>query len=123
MRNFILKHFILSIGMPVDQKDAYVEVIVDAPEKLISMAEQSEYYISEIRFYHRVRITDGSPIGYGGQMDPRNSNFYFAETYYDCTSSMDATTNDYLKYVSEVQNLYPEYQMVPAFTLSYRNQK
>ena len=123
MRNFILKHFILSIGMPVDPKDAYVEVIVDAPEKLISMAEQSEYYISEIRFYHRVRITDGSPIGYGGPTDPRDSSYYFAETDYDHEFSLDAEVNDYLKYVHEVKSLYPEYQMIPSFTLSYRNPK
>ena len=46
MRNFILKHFILSIGMPVDQKDAYVEVIVDAPEKLISISSHLQGLIT-----------------------------------------------------------------------------
>ena len=123
MRSFIFKHTIVSIGTPVDQKDAFVEVIVDNPKELILIVEKSAYYISEIRFYHRVKIMDGSMIGYGGPTDPRDSSYYFAETDYDHEFSLDAEINDYLKYVHEIESLYPEYQMIPSFTLSYRNLK
>ena len=118
--DYLKEHTIVKIGSPVLN---YVscETIVDNPAELISIVLQNNCYISEIRWWDRVKITSGSIIGYGGPRDPRSPySYFFAETDICKTFNIYAQEKEYSEYLSCIKNLYSKFDLFPAFDIKMR---
>ncbi len=111
---YLTNHLIVQCGIP-SSEFICSEAIVENPDELISAVRQTNYYISHVRWWDYVKIGDVSPIGYGGTRDPRNPNYYFAET--DICRDFDTATTDkeYRDYLLQVKEKYSGYNILPAF--------
>lgn len=97
------------------------EVIVDDPPGVIHTAEESKYYIAEIRWWDRAKIATGSTIGYGGPRDPKDPNtYFFAETDIDKVFSANTEACTYYDYLRQIINENCCYDLRPAFIFKER---
>lgn len=117
INDYLLKHTIVKIGNGIP---GYVccETIVDDPIELISVVMENECYISEIRWWDLVPISEGSTIGYGGARDPRAPDtMFFAET--DICTEFYGTSEyeDYCSYLEQIKCNYSNHNLFPAFCI------
>ena len=116
--SFLKNHTIVSIGKPITDICVAAEVISDDPFGLIQVALEHNCYISEIRFWDRVKMSETSSLGYGGPRDPREAgDTYFAETDICRCFSPKTTYEEYRKYLHDVQKAYPNHELYPAFDI------
>ena len=83
----IKKHAIIytTIGDLINDNCVATEIIFDDPEAFAEYFLVNNCFISTIRWWDRTLINQPSPIGGGGRKDPRNPEFYFAETHIEST--------------------------------------
>jgi len=113
---YLDRHLIVQIGI---RSPEYVcaEAIVDNPDELISIIEGTAYYISHIRWWDHVKIGVVSPIGYGGTRNPRDYDYYFAETDICKDFDISTTLDEYRDYLAQVKGRYIDYSIYPAFDI------
>ena len=114
-QDYLMRHKIVKIGKHIL---GYVcsEVIVDNPEEFIMIVQQNGYFISEIRWWEYTSITEVPSIGYGGPRDPRcPDKYYFAETDVCISFCKPVRYQDYVSYLVQVKNAYPNLILHPAF--------
>lgn len=113
---FLSNHVIVQAGV---QLPDYIctELIVDNPNELISLVQKSEYYISHICWWDYVKIGYSSSLGYGGRRNPREPDYYFAETDICRDFEMTATANEYYDYLVKVKNKFSCFNIFPAFDI------
>ena len=116
LNQFLASNTIVSAGSAFGQY-LCCETIVDAPETLIALVSERQCYISEIRFWDRVLMSAGSSIGYGGPLDPRDHDYFFAETDLCQTFSKDASAEDYTTFIRETREKFPSHALYPAFDI------
>ena len=115
--DYLRIHSIVKIGHTLPNH-VCCETIVDDPIEFISVVCNGNYYISEIRWWDRVKITEGSDIGYGGTIDPRFPNeFFFAETDLCQVFSPFTKEAEYKKYVDYVFKSHTMHDLHPAFDI------
>ncbi|MBR2650774.1 MAG: hypothetical protein IKD45_03865 [Clostridia bacterium] len=117
IEDFLNEHKIVQIG---NTTDGYVccEIIVDNPTELIYALQDSNAYISEIRWWDRVKISCGSTIGYGGPRDPRASDeYFFAETDICKTYNAPPKNTEIHEYITRIKKEYCEYNLFPSFDI------
>ena len=118
--DYLNNHTITRIGHSIA---GYVccEIIVDNPIDLIPIVRENNCYISEIRWWDRVKIASGSIIGYGGPRDPRNPNsYFFAETDICKTFDNFSCDKDYYVYLQQIFKEYNKFDLHPAFDIKRR---
>lgn len=112
---FIDEHEIVKIGK-ASQEDVCPEVIVDDPIGLISIIKQNHCYIYQITWWDRVKLGIGSPIGYGGPLDPRCPNeYFFSETHLSKQFHCKMQNEELFQYFEEVKRDYALYDLIPSF--------
>ncbi len=117
LKDYLNSHTIIEIGRVLSEY-LCLETIVDDPIELINNIDESEYYISVIRWWDRVKIGTSSPIGYGGPRDPRDPEvYYFAETYLEESFEASFNKDEFLTYLSETKEKYRELDLYPAFDI------
>ena len=116
LRDYIEKHLITRIGIT---PPGYIasEIIVDDPKSLIDTVAQNKCYISSILWWDNVRINEGSPIGYGGPIDPRSEEHFFSETVICQKFEPNTSENEYHAYLDEIRQTHSEYNLYPAFDI------
>ena len=117
LNDYLKNHIIVSIGKIVSENYLMVETIVDNPIELVNIALKHGYYITEIRWWDRNSILNDSQIGYGGTLDPRNPNYYFAETDIFMEFNDKTTLKEYIYYLEKTKNQYFSYDIYPAFDI------
>ena len=120
LMDYLGTHMIVKIGIGLPE---YVccETIVDDPVKLISLIRENNCFISLIRWWDWVKITNGSDIGYGGPRDPRNPNTHFFSETDICRAFTEFSHDEeYYMYLDEVKKNYPNYDLYPAFDIKKR---
>lgn len=120
LNSFFLKHSVVSVGIPIPGKIEFSDVIVDSTDGLISLLGE-HYYISQITWWDRVLISEGSKIGYGGPRDPRDPNkYFFAETDICRQFNSDTQPFEYDNYINEVRDKYTQYDLYPSFDIAIK---
>lgn len=119
---YIKMHMITYIGTGIMEPmvDEYLatEVILDDPQKFVNEITKSNYYVSLIRWWHRIPVNTSSSIGYGGPLDPRDpDNFYFAETHIEESFEKSTSYSQYIHYLSKIRDQYKNYDIYPAFDI------
>jgi len=117
---YLNNHTIVKIGKTLP---GYVccEVIVENPQKLISVLMENECYITEIRWWDRATIEYGSDIGYGGPKDPNCPySHYFAETDIVKSFTSESTYEEYIDYLDQISVSYSHFSLFPAFDIKRR---
>ena len=95
-----------------------VDAIVEDPFEFIEVVKLSDYFISEIIIWDRVRIGVGSVIGYGGPPDPRAAGeYYFSESLLSCEFDDQAETSQYYEFIHCCIDKYPDCDLYPGFTI------
>ena len=115
--DYLLNHTIIRIGNCLSE---YVccETIVDNPIELIAVVKENDCYISEIRWWDRVKISLGSKIGYGGAKDPRfPDEYFFAETDICRVFDFESCDGEYYEYLEQIKQKYANYDLFPAFDI------
>ena len=128
--DFLQDHLILIELLPPDTKTLSVqkkindggvitEILVDKPLDLVKVVLQNGCYVSCIRWWHRVTLNEGSPIGMGGPRDPRDpNNYFFSEVVHiEKAFEQSATEKDYCDYITEISQMYPIYDLYPGFDI------
>ena len=96
----------------------FAEVIVDNPLELVRHLESKDCFVSEILWWHRMRIGQASPIGGGGPCDPRNpKDYYFAETFLSREFDSSTSMREYIEYIQSVHAQYPSFDLYPSFDI------
>jgi len=113
---YLNKHLIICGGIRI-QKFIYSDLIVDNPEEFIFLLSKTNYYISHICWWDYVRVGTISAIGYGGTRDPRDSNYYFAETDLCRNFGSVTTIEEYYNYLFKIKEIYSNYSIFPAFDI------
>ena len=120
-KEYLQKYTIKQVGTPGSVREICVDAIVDSPEKLIEFAVAEGLFVSQILWWHRIPMGDSSPIGlFGGPLDPRDSQYYFLETYVCDTFDEDTATEEYLTYLEKVKEKYKDYDLYPSFTIKVK---
>ena len=117
LQEYLVKHKIIEIGVPLP---GYIctETIVDDPKEFITIVQQNNYYVSEIRWWEHVAISEKPKIGYGGSRDPRNpTQYYFAETDICICFQKPVPYQDYVSSLDQIKNMYPDLILYPAFDI------
>ena len=113
---FINNHLLIIENKRNLEDYLYIEAIVKDPLELINILDGSNYYISEISWWHRVHIGQTSMIGGGGPRDPRYpQDYYFSETFLAKEFSVDTPTYEYVEYINSVNSQYPMLDLYPGF--------
>lgn len=116
VKEFLSSHAIIQTGVNLE-KYLCCETIVDDPIGLVRILAQSEYYISSILWWDRVRMNEGSIIGYGGVVDRRFPEYFFAETDICEEFAVNTTAQDYLAYLQRVKEQYSQHDLHPSFDI------
>lgn len=119
---YIKMHMITYVGTgiiePMVDECLATEVILDDPQEFVNEIIKSNYYISLVRWWHRIPRNTSSPIGYGGPLDPRDrDNFYFAETYIEESFEKSTSAAQYTHYLNKIREQYKDYDIYPAFDI------
>ena len=116
LSQFVEAHTIVQIGRDVPGYP-YRELIVDAPEALVSLVAESGGYISGILWWEWTPL-DGTPVlGAGGVADPRNPGYFFAETFLSEEFEETASVGEILAYLREVQSHHCDVRLYPGFDI------
>lgn len=97
------------------QGPEFAEAIFDNPEEVLKMIFDNSCSISEVLWWHRLAVDTASDIGYGGYLDPRDNNFYFAETYICDKFDEKITFEECITYINTVKKKYSKYDIYPGF--------
>ena len=120
IKRFLNKHLIKQIGS-TSNEFCCTELIVDDPIAFISVVLSNGYYVSSILWWEHSRLDMIPVIGGGGTIDPRNPNLYFfAETHIHHTFDSTTDLETYKRYLSSVQNQYPDIVLYPGFDIRAR---
>lgn len=116
---YIKKHAIIytKIGDLINDNCVATEVIFDTPEAIVKYLLDNNCFISVIRWWDRTPLNLSSPIGGGGKKDPRNSQYYFAETYIEAYFNKSTTYSEYIEYINSIKDKYSSYDIYPAFDI------
>lgn len=118
LREYLKHHMIVGTFLP----DYFcIDAIVDDPEEFIRQISTSDCYVTEIIMWARVRIGEGSKIGYGGPPDPRApSEYFFSETL--LSKMFDETDEEdrYMRFILNSRSENPDYDLLPSFTVAAR---
>ena len=120
---YLIDNIIVSIGNSHVDKYVMVETIVYNPEELLEIVIENNCYISEIRWWDRVKLFTPSEIGYGGVRDPRPpQNYYFAETDICSSFNKNTTYSEYIEYLNSIKLKYSSYELYPSFDICYKDE-
>lgn len=118
LNEYLKENTILKVGYSSEY--IVCEVIVKNPIELISIVSKEECYISEIRWWHRAKMSMGSDIGYGGPRDPDDSDYFFAETDISKKFDSNSQAEEYYNYIEGTKVKYAQYDLLPAFDIKHK---
>lgn len=95
-QHFFKEHLIV-INKKYLHDSSYFDVIVDNPKEFIVLVKHNNWHIENIQWWDRVRIYIGSTIVYGGMRDPRDIEYFFAETDICQEFSVHAQIDEYIE--------------------------
>lgn len=120
---YLNNHTIVKIGQALSD-DVCAEVIVDDPIQLIAVVRENNCYIHSIGWWDRVELLTGSPIGFGGPLDPRCPNeYFFSETHLSKKFDFRLQDKEYIRYFNQIKCEYNLYSLVPSFKIKRYSQK
>ena len=101
------KHLFINLVTSVlNNGERHAEVITDKPKELIDAIYEDGDYISMVILWDRASVKEGSSIGYGGPLDSRDHDYYFAETEEILSVIPNATKEELLNYIGIIQSKY-----------------
>ena len=102
------KHLFINLVTSVlNNGERHAEVITDKPKELIDAIYEDGDYISMVILWDRASVNEGSKIGYGGPLDSRDNNYYFAETEEVSPTFTQLTTKEeILNYINTAGSKY-----------------
>lgn len=110
---------IINSSKPFLRDDRLVlEVISDKPDSLIDYIFENGGRILWVIMWDRARVDEGSPLGYGGPVDTRDINYYFAETDEQSIEfEPTVTKKEILQYIHQVNSKYGSHHLYAGFQI------
>ena len=116
LQKYVSEHQIILIGCS-SSDIIFSDLILDNPNPFFDSLQRYNVFVSEILWWERVKVGEKSILGGGGPCDPRDSNYYFSETFMEKNFSPSTVSQTYKDYVKTVSNKYPDCDLYPSLTI------